>query len=71
MVDTLLDLYKKDTPRWREIGDLAAQLQWEGMVARSASEYLQLLGVSRQFVHEMVEGMTRVNYGQVRSVDTL
>lgn len=71
MIDTFLDLYKKDTPRWREISDLAAKFQWEGMIARSTSEYFQLLGVSRQFTNEMIEGMTRVNYGQVRDANAL
>lgn len=66
MTDTFVELYNKDTPRWTEVESLAEKLGWTSLLSRTVAEYFQVFSISREFTYEMVESMTRVNYGQVR-----
>lgn len=68
MIDEILALYTPSSPTWSNITDLASQLGWRSVVAQSASEYLDLEGISPRFSREVVEAATRVNYGQVRAI---
>ncbi|KAJ7101021.1 Prenylcysteine lyase-domain-containing protein [Mycena crocata] len=64
MINKFLTLYSPETPRWDNITHLATALGWTDLVNQSTSEYLKAEGVSNQFISELVEGSTRVNYGQ-------
>ena len=67
MIQDYLNLYAHDAPKWDNITTLATTLGFLDMTANSASDYFQSHGVSANFVNELIEAATRVNYGQVRS----
>ena len=63
-----LKLYSSpDALRWQNISTLATALDLLDMAANSTADFFQSKGVSAQFVNEIVEGATRINYGQVRT----
>lgn len=65
MVNTFLKFYSAESPRWDNITYLASNVGWSNFVENSASEYLSAQGVSKAYVDEIIESVTRVNYGQV------
>jgi Prenylcysteine lyase len=64
MINSYLTLYSSATPKWSTISDLAAALGFENLVSSTISEYLLSQGVSSQYIYEVVEAATLVNYGQ-------
>lgn len=65
LVRRYLGLYTKKTPRWHNPARLVGTYDWIELTESSMMEYLLHKGVSRRFIAELVEGATRVNYGQV------
>lgn len=70
MIQRYLGLYSKDTPKWDDIGHLSATYGWTELTASSTMEYLLHKGIGRRYISELVEGATRVNYGQVNPIST-
>lgn len=68
VVDTFLDLYAPDSPKWDNIPALNNKLAWTLLTAHSAANYLDVGDVKKEFTREIVEAATRVNYGQVGKV---
>jgi len=66
MIKQFVTLYSPETAKWDDISDLASSFGWTGMVSQTTLEYLKTHGVSQKYAYELVEGATRVNYGQVR-----
>jgi prenylcysteine lyase len=66
MTDKLLTLYDPDAKSWSSIEELNNALNWTDLTSQAGSEYFQSHGVSQTFTNEFVEGVTRVNYAQVR-----
>lgn len=64
MIATYLSLYTKDTPRWEKVEDVSSALGFSTMVSSTTSEYLLSKGVSANYISEVVEAATRVNYAQ-------
>ncbi|KAF7320038.1 Prenylcysteine lyase [Mycena kentingensis (nom. inval.)] len=64
MVAKFLTLYGSETPKWTNITELSAALEWEELVASTTADFFKAQGVSEQFIGELVEASTRVNYGQ-------
>ncbi|KAK7064553.1 Prenylcysteine lyase [Favolaschia claudopus] len=64
MVNKFQSLYAPEVPRWQNISHLSSILGWDELVSQTTSEYLLSNGVSNKFISELVEGATRVNYGQ-------
>lgn len=64
LVDRYLILYTPGAPKWDNIFDLASSLGWLDLIANSTDGYLSAQGVSKEYTHELIEGATRVNYGQ-------
>ena len=65
MIKNYLALYSSDPPKWDDITSLAKTLGFLDMTGSSTADYFQSNGVSAQFVNEVIEAATRVNYGQV------
>ncbi|KAG6857603.1 hypothetical protein H0H87_010171 [Tephrocybe sp. NHM501043] len=68
-VEKYLTVYSSEAPNWNNIFDLSAALGYSDMVNHTASSFFLKSGVSRRFAFELVEGATRVNYGQ--NLDTI
>ncbi|KAG2023145.1 hypothetical protein CC2G_000832 [Coprinopsis cinerea AmutBmut pab1-1] len=64
MVDSYVQLYNKDTPRWDNLSGLSTALGFDNLVSSTISEYLLSQGVSSQYIYEVVEAATLVNYAQ-------
>ncbi|KAJ7630585.1 Prenylcysteine lyase-domain-containing protein [Roridomyces roridus] len=64
MIGKFLTLYSVETPKWDNITHLSSALEWTELLTQSTSDYLASEGVSNQFIYELVEASTRVNYGQ-------
>ncbi|KDR85286.1 hypothetical protein GALMADRAFT_51898 [Galerina marginata CBS 339.88] len=64
MINRILVLYGSETPKWDSILDLSSFLGWTEITNTTTSKYLSRQGVSEQYVSEVVEAATRVNYGQ-------
>ncbi|KZT06641.1 FAD/NAD(P)-binding domain-containing protein [Laetiporus sulphureus 93-53] len=64
MIDTYLTLYAPSAPRFSNITTLAEELDWTPILAQTAAEYLDTKGINRQYTRELVDALTRVNYGQ-------
>ena len=52
---------------YANLSGLATALDWTDIIGQSTASYLDSQGIDRKWTNEMVEGATRVNYGQVRS----
>jgi Prenylcysteine lyase. len=70
MIERFVTLYSPETAKWDDISDLSASFGWTDMVAQNTLNYLETHGVSKKYAYELVEGATRVNYGQVVFVFT-
>lgn len=69
MINSYLALYSKDGPRWEKVEDASTALDFESITSSTTSEFLLSQGVSSNYIYEVVEAATRVNYGQ--DVDTI
>ncbi|KZT02930.1 uncharacterized protein LAESUDRAFT_762360 [Laetiporus sulphureus 93-53] len=64
MVNTYLTLYAPSAPRFSNITMLAEELDWTPILTQTAAKYLDTKGINQQFTRELVDALTRVNYGQ-------
>ncbi|KAI0252652.1 FAD/NAD(P)-binding domain-containing protein [Lactifluus subvellereus] len=64
MTDKFVTLYEPDAPTWSSIESLNDALNWTVLTSQTGAEYFQSNGVSQQFVTEIIEAATRVNYAQ-------
>lgn len=65
MVSKFRTLYTPDSPRWDTIESLSEAFGWTELTSTTISDYLLSHGVlSRTWIDEVIEGATRVNYGQ-------
>ncbi|KAF9270773.1 hypothetical protein L218DRAFT_889560 [Marasmius fiardii PR-910] len=69
MIQDYLHLYSHDAPKWDNITTLATTLGFLDMTAKSTADFFQSRGVAANFVNELIEAATRVNYGQ--NVDSI
>lgn len=58
-------LYTADSPKWDNITDLAHSFGWKNLIESTGAEFFTSNGVSKQYVFELIEAASRVNYGQV------
>ncbi|GLB36511.1 putative prenylcysteine lyase [Lyophyllum shimeji] len=63
-VKKFLNLYTAEAPKWNDVAELAASLDFLEMVQNATADYFRKGGVSNKFASEMIEAATRVNYGQ-------
>ncbi|KAG6812064.1 hypothetical protein H0H92_004595 [Tricholoma furcatifolium] len=63
-VERYLAVYTSELAKWNNIADIAAALGYSDMLNDTAASFFAQSQVSRQFATEMIEGATRVNYGQ-------
>ncbi|KAH7875610.1 Prenylcysteine lyase-domain-containing protein [Lentinula edodes] len=57
-------LYTADSPKWDNITDLAHSFGWKNLIESTGAEFFTSNGVSKQYVFELIEAASRVNYGQ-------
>lgn len=69
MVSQFVTLYNADVPRFENLTDLTGKLGWAHITDRTTEEYFNVQGINPKWTRELVEGMTRVNYGQVSSLN--
>ncbi|KAH9918096.1 Prenylcysteine lyase-domain-containing protein [Fomitopsis serialis] len=69
MFTQFLTLYTPSAPRFSNITALASSLGWTPAIASTTAEYFDTQGIGRLFTRELVDAVTRVNYGQ--DVDSL
>lgn len=60
-----LDVYTPSINSWTSVEDLSTQFGFTEQTSQTAEAYFTSKGVGELFVHELIEGATRVNYGQV------
>ncbi len=65
MVKQFLKFYTAESPRWDNMTDLASSLGWTELVSRSTADFFESQHIGKNYVREIVEASTRVNYGQV------
>lgn len=65
LVKTIITVYDHDPPRWDTIASLMHTFKWSSLVQNTTAHYIAPLGISEVFAQEIIEGSTRVNYGQV------
>ncbi|THV06108.1 FAD/NAD(P)-binding domain-containing protein [Dendrothele bispora CBS 962.96] len=63
-VKQFLTLYSPQAPKWDNITDLAASFGWADAIQNTASDFFKSKGVSEQYIYEVLESSTRVNYAQ-------
>ncbi|KAG7099795.1 hypothetical protein E1B28_001607 [Marasmius oreades] len=64
MIQDYLHLYSQDAPKWDNINTLATTLGFLDMTANTTANFFEAKGVAANFVREIIEAATRVNYGQ-------
>ncbi|KAG5339896.1 hypothetical protein C0989_003043 [Termitomyces sp. Mn162] len=63
-VERYLTIYSLESPKWDSIADVSAALGYSNMTKDTAASFFAEAGVARRFAFELIEGATRVNYGQ-------
>ncbi|KAH8831889.1 Prenylcysteine lyase-domain-containing protein [Flagelloscypha sp. PMI_526] len=64
MYDSYVKIYTTHIPRWQSISDLASSLGFSSLLPQTLLTYLRANDVSDAYSTELLEGATRVNYGQ-------
>ncbi|KAH8802400.1 Prenylcysteine lyase [Flagelloscypha sp. PMI_526] len=64
MYDSYLNIYTTKVPRWQKISDLASSLGFSSLLPQTLLTYLRANNVSDSYSTELLEGETRVTYGQ-------
>ncbi|KZT42779.1 hypothetical protein SISSUDRAFT_846389 [Sistotremastrum suecicum HHB10207 ss-3] len=64
MVDSFVELYTNNPPKWRNISEVSLQLDFTKFTVNTTSNYMEASEISRLWTHEVIEAATRVNYGQ-------
>jgi prenylcysteine oxidase / farnesylcysteine lyase len=59
------ELYAMESRKWDNVSNLAATFGWGDMAAQPLSSYLEHNGISKIYIHEVVDAVTRLNYGHV------
>ncbi|KAF5384742.1 hypothetical protein D9757_006250 [Collybiopsis confluens] len=57
-------LYTSDSPKWENITELAQSFGWMDLIENTGADFFTSHGVSKEYVFELIEAATRVNYGQ-------
>ena len=65
MVDKFLDLYTPNLTQWSTIEDFGAKLGFSNLVSQTGESFMLSQGIGELYTHELLEAVTRVNYGQV------
>lgn len=67
MVSEFVTLYNSTwgSRPFTNLTELAANLGWTATINQSTMAYFDAQGINARWTREMVEGATRVNYGQV------
>lgn len=65
MLNQFLQLYATDTPKWDDVASLSETFGWMNFTEQTTASYFSSHGVSDQYIYEVIEAGTRVNYGQV------
>lgn len=66
----MAQIYEPERPSWENITDLVDAFKWSELVSTTGAEYFSSHGVSAQFTNEIIESLTRVNYAQVRRINS-
>jgi len=66
VTEKFVKLYEPDAKSWSSTEELNNALNWTHLTSQTGGEYFQSNGVSQKFTNEFIEGVTRVNYAQVR-----
>ncbi|KAI0005435.1 FAD/NAD-P-binding domain-containing protein [Russula compacta] len=69
MIGKYVTLYEPDAQNWTSIEELNNALNWTELISQTGVEYFESHGVSQRFTNELIEALTRVNYGQ--NVDSI
>ncbi|PFH54745.1 hypothetical protein AMATHDRAFT_72501 [Amanita thiersii Skay4041] len=64
MIERILVLYGHKPPQWDTVSYLSEVLGWTSLTGNTTEKFLSSQGISDAFAQEIVEGSTRVNYGQ-------
>jgi prenylcysteine oxidase/farnesylcysteine lyase len=64
MISQYSSLYTLQSQNWDNITELATGLGWLDLIENTGADYFTKNGVSKQYVFELIEAATRVNYGQ-------
>jgi len=64
MLESYAQLYAADGPKWGSISELSRTLGFENLVSKTTAEHFLAEGVSSNYIYEMIEAATLVNYGQ-------
>jgi hypothetical protein len=65
VVKQFSELYAIESRKWDNVSNLAAAFGWGDMAAQSLSSYLEHNGISKIYIHELADAVTRLNYGHV------
>ncbi|KAG6891088.1 hypothetical protein C0995_014178 [Termitomyces sp. Mi166 len=63
-VERYLTIYSLESPKWNNIANVSAALGYSNMTKDTAASFFAKAGVAKRFSYELIEGATRVNYGQ-------
>ncbi|KAF8319809.1 FAD/NAD(P)-binding domain-containing protein [Clavulina sp. PMI_390] len=64
LIEAFKELYTPSVATWPDLEELGVELKYAHLSAQTAAEYMTSQGVGELFIHEFVEALTRVNYGQ-------
>jgi len=64
MLESYAQLYAADGPKWGSISELSRTLGFENLVSKTTAEHFLAEGVSSNYIYELIEAATLVNYGQ-------
>lgn len=71
MIGKYVTLYEPSAQNWTSIEELNNALNWTELISQTGAEYFEGHGVSQKFTNELIEALTRVNYGQVGWIASL
>lgn len=64
LVKGMLELYQPTSPKWDSVAGLLKTIGWTKMANSTTAESFKEQGVSDQYIFEVIQAATRVNYGQ-------
>ncbi|KAF8588432.1 FAD/NAD(P)-binding domain-containing protein [Ramaria rubella] len=64
LIDDYLMIYRPSTPSWESVPAISSYLNFSELVAQTTEEYLDSQNIDKKYSSEIIEAMTRVNYGQ-------
>ncbi|KAF8531007.1 Prenylcysteine lyase [Gautieria morchelliformis] len=63
-VKQYMPIYEPSTPSWENVTDISNHLNLSASASVTTVEYFDALKINKKYSREMIEAMTRVNYGQ-------